>query len=261
MRVIGNDRQIIVRSLERNAFTVFELLTVVAIIGILAALLLPTLSRSKGTAQRIQCISNLHQMGLSLQGMLENNHCYPTIVASVEGVPETYETWMAQVEREGFGVTQPATNFFEIGVWRCSSAKWSAATVEKVSPQAFYGYNRYGVVSPGNATNEFGLQGRYDAAAGSRIPVTEAEVAVPSDMIAIGDCYNATVELHRTRLSEAAKMGNIGTRHLGKANVLFCDGHVESLDVNSLFEGTSDGELARWNRDHLPHRERIKNGP
>jgi hypothetical protein len=29
---------------------------------------------------------------------------------------------------------------------------------------------------------------------------------------------------------------------------------VESLNLETLFEGTTDAALARWNRDHLPHR-------
>ena len=46
-------------------------------------------------------------------------------------------------------------------------------------------------------------------------------------------------------------------RHQGKANVVFCDGHVESPTLKFLFEDTSDAALARWNRDHLPHREKL----
>lgn len=45
-------------------FTLVELLTVIAVIALLASLLLPALARAKGTAKKIVCIGNLKQVGL-----------------------------------------------------------------------------------------------------------------------------------------------------------------------------------------------------
>src|SRR5947207_995066 len=49
------------------AFTVIELLVVLGVLGLISGILVSTLSRSKLSARKIQCVSNLRQLGLAAQ--------------------------------------------------------------------------------------------------------------------------------------------------------------------------------------------------
>jgi prepilin-type processing-associated H-X9-DG protein/prepilin-type N-terminal cleavage/methylation domain-containing protein len=262
------------RQNTNSAFTLIELLVVIGIIGILAALLLTAVSQTKGRSLRIQCANNVRQLGMGLQEFVADNGTYPFFFTQPGG---SYRAglieWPVSIRNELLAKTGSSDSIWiHQGVWQCPSA---------IRPQEFktegefhnylsYGYNGFGLATLTD-TNSLGLGGHRFSNDGTlhiplSPPVSESEVASPSDMMAIGDgfCGGNGVLQEGWELSRAyGIIDYLGStkssyaRHQGRANVAFCDGHVESPTLQFLFEDTSDAALVRWNRDHLPHREKL----
>jgi prepilin-type processing-associated H-X9-DG protein/prepilin-type N-terminal cleavage/methylation domain-containing protein len=238
-----------VQSDNLDGFSLTELLVVIAIIGILAAFLLVSVSQTKAKAQRIQCVGNLQQLGLGLQVVLSNDG-YPLYVEN------RFSSWINQMEIEGLGIAKPDARFAEMGVWRCPSARWHNVGKDEISMS--YGYNAYGCMPIGIKTNALGLLGHFNPSTFTSTPIGDSEVAVPSDMIAIADNFGGGIAVMRGHLDFDEKNWQASSRHQGKANALFCDGHVESPTLQFLFADTSDYALKRWNRDNQPHQELLQ---
>jgi len=90
------------RPARRSGFTLIELLIVVAIIGVLIALLLPAVQSAREAARRIQCVNNLMQIGVALGNYESAHNVYPPGVVNPTGpvlsLPAGYHHgWIVQI--------------------------------------------------------------------------------------------------------------------------------------------------------------------
>jgi prepilin-type N-terminal cleavage/methylation domain-containing protein/prepilin-type processing-associated H-X9-DG protein len=258
------------RRANRDGFTLIELLVVIGIIGILAALVLTALARGVGTARRISCVNNVRQLGQAIQQFVGDNHVYPLDTNpdfDKGSYPNHYDFWQIALEHElGKESSSHEPSFDSKGIWKCPSLE-RPANFPSNAVYSSYGYNTYGMRAGESDTNSLGIGRQFGMSKISAPPVPESEVVSPSDMMALGDGFVGAGEqiwggceslLMRSPDFPANPMNNEPfLRHQGKANVVFCDGHVESPTLKFLFEDTSDAALSRWNRDHLPHREKL----
>jgi prepilin-type N-terminal cleavage/methylation domain-containing protein len=140
---------------DGSAFTLVELLTVIAIIGILAALLVAAVAEAKARALRIRCASNVRQLGLALQEFVTDKSYYPFFADFSNG---QVRNWPADLQQE-LDSRNHTNNYGYL-----SQSIWQCPAINKLPPgisDFSYGYNGTGL-SHATDTNSLGLGGTYD---------------------------------------------------------------------------------------------------
>jgi len=245
-------------AIAEDGFTLVELLIVIAIIAVLAALLLPTLASAKARAYKTNCISNLRQIGIGLQVYLSDQGFYPLATTG-----------------NGFGCWQDALlPLTSSNILYCPQAivplPAYLSLVGSSGPTVLppYGYNVLGAAWNGVANPSLGLGGDFSSSGTnfSYSSLPQQRVLAPSQMIAAGDSgaylpppvrqTNASVLLYIALpyVLPTVDRPAVGFWHGGGANMLFCDGHSEFAN-QSVWIAATDAARCRWNNDNQPHPE------
>ncbi|OGV56060.1 MAG: hypothetical protein A2X49_07645 [Lentisphaerae bacterium GWF2_52_8] len=194
-----------------------ELMLVIAIIVILAGLLLPSLKKAHEIAKRIKCTGNERQLHLAW-----SNYC-----TDYNGFLPVYDT---ALWGDTMWVNSKAWTFIMrdslMPAVASAGIDWNSYLSCPNLPQS----SRYaGLFNPALGMTVFGIGG--GTCNGSKKYVKLSNISLPSQSVAFGDSNLASSgapSIGGYRLSYGLSMTNL--RHLGKNNILFCDGHVESKD-------------------------------
>jgi prepilin-type N-terminal cleavage/methylation domain-containing protein/prepilin-type processing-associated H-X9-DG protein len=248
---------------RNRGFTLVELLTTIAVIGVLVALLLAASSKVKAQGRSTVCKKNLSQTGRALEMYLSDNNSYPPALTPSEDkyrwedslspynpLSWTNISWHCPTYIANNGFVGPVPN-------RPLSPLWTS-----------YSYNAFGIA---------GWQGRPFPKLGLGVlpPNTprEQQVLAPAKMYAVADAREhfipqtyyiggeQWVNPYYTMPGGAGWLGAGGTVHGEEEapphaqgyNMLFCDTHVALVRRKDyLYPPRS---ASHWNRDNQPHPE------
>jgi prepilin-type processing-associated H-X9-DG protein len=201
-----------------------ELLVVIAIIGILAALLLPALSRARGAARSIQCLGQMRQLGLAVT-LYAEDHGDEFPRSQHSAFAHRQSTWGRALASQLGSDPTTWTNLLR-EIYKCPSDR-------RTTPWS-YGLNVY---------FELGPEDDYEGK-----PQTWRRVGiVPNPTATVLFAENASGADHimpNYWISTQDAVDVASHRHHQRSNYNFVDGHAESRDFLTIYSPSN--KVDQW---------------
>jgi prepilin-type processing-associated H-X9-DG protein len=241
-----------------------ELLVVIAIIAILAAMLLPALSRAKSRSKQASCINNLRQIGIAGVMYINDYKQYPGDYSPAHNIyvwPTRLLSLMGNNRAAFYCPAAPPNCAWDTNVNKTlgGATETGAPDPFAVTPAARFsiGYNDWGLDIAHRP--QLGLGGDVDG--GFYLgPVRDSTVVRPTEMIMIGDVkgqQNASMISFDANLDPTDNSPGHSqwpsNRHNYRVDILFADGHVDSAKRPDMVDPQNTTWRRRWNNDNLAH--------